>query len=57
VHAHLLLFFKGNNLPVKYYETGDGMFFQLIVAFSIWTTGIIVHAVQGFPQFYGTNDL
>lgn len=31
------------------------MFFQLIVAFSIWTTGIIVHAVQGFPQFYGTN--
>jgi hypothetical protein len=27
------------------------------VAFSIWTTGIIVHAVQGFPQFYGTNDL
>lgn len=44
--------YGGNNLPVKHYDTGDGMFFQLVVAISIWTTGLIVQVAKGFPQFY-----
>jgi hypothetical protein len=45
-------FFGVFNLPVKHYKTGDGMFFQLLVALGIWSTGVIVHFAQGFPQFY-----
>jgi hypothetical protein len=41
------------NSKVKHYDTGDGMFFQLVVAISIWTTGLIVQVAKGFPQFYG----
>ncbi len=40
-----------NNLPVKHYETGNGMFFQFIVGIAIWSTGIVIHAVRGFPKF------
>lgn len=29
------------------------MFFQLIVAISIWTTGVIVQFAKGYPKFYG----
>ncbi len=40
-----------NNLPVKHYETGNGMFFQFIVGIAIWSTGIVIHALRGFPKF------
>ena len=46
------VFWGGNNLPIKHYETGDGMFFQFIVSIAVWMTGIIVHWVRGFPKFY-----
>lgn len=46
------VFWGGNNLPVKHYETGDGMFFQLIVGIAVWSSGIIVHWIRGFPKFY-----
>lgn len=46
-------FFYGSNyLPVKQYETGDGMFFQLILCVAIWTVGFIVNCIRNFPKFY-----
>ena len=39
-------------LPVKHYETGDGMFYQLVVCLAIWTVGVAVHIIRGFPTFY-----
>ena len=39
-------------MPVKQYETGDGMFFQLVLTTAIWTVGFIVFAIRGFPTFY-----
>jgi hypothetical protein len=46
-------FFWGSNfVPVKQFETGDGMFFQLILCVAIWSSGFIVNAARGFPKFY-----
>lgn len=46
------LFFGIFNVPVKHYKTGDGMFFQLLVALGIWSVSLIVNCIQGFPKFY-----
>lgn len=46
------VFWGGNNLPIKHYETGNGMFFQFIVGIAVWSTGLVVHWVRGFPKFY-----
>jgi hypothetical protein len=46
-------FFYGTNLlPVKKYETGDGMFFQLILSMAVSVVGFIVYCIRGFPKFY-----
>ncbi len=47
-----IIFLGSNFLPIKKYKTGDGMFFQLMLATGIWTVGFIVNAARGFPQFY-----
>lgn len=47
-----VLFFGSNYLPVKQFETGDGMFFQLILTTGIWSVGFIVYAIRDFPKFY-----
>lgn len=45
-------FFYGSNyLPVKQYDTGDGLFFQLILCVAIWTVGFVVNCVRNFPKF------
>jgi hypothetical protein len=46
------VFWGSNFVPVKQFETGDGMFFQLILCVAIWSTGFIVNAARGFPKFY-----
>lgn len=47
------VFFYGSNyLPVKQYETGDGMFFQLILAIGIWLVGFVCNCIRQFPRFY-----
>ena len=38
-----VVFLGSNYLPVKQYETGDGMFFQLILTTAIWTVGFGVY--------------
>ena len=47
------LFWGGNYLPVKHYDTGDGVFFQFVVCISVWVTGVFVHSARLFPKFYG----
>ena len=44
-----IVFFGSNYVPVKKYETGDGMFFQWVMAVAIWTVGLIVAGAKGFP--------
>ena len=40
-------------LPIKHFDTGDGIFFQFVMCVSIWFTSIFVHAIRQFPTFYG----
>jgi hypothetical protein len=40
-------------LPVKHYETGDGVFFQLVLCKAICISGLVVHWVRGLPSFGG----
>lgn len=47
-----VFFFGSNYLPVKQYETGDGMFFQLVLCLAIWTVGFVVYWFRDFPKFY-----
>ena len=44
------------NLLAKKYESGDGVFFQLMMIFGIWTVGLIVNLIRtqevGNIKFY-----
>jgi hypothetical protein len=52
VAAAVAVFCFGSNLvPVKKFETGDGMFFQWILCTGIWLTGLVVNGIQGWPTF------
>ncbi|KAK2190561.1 hypothetical protein NP493_76g05027 [Ridgeia piscesae] len=46
------VFFGSNFVPVKRFETGDGMFFQWVMCTAVWLTGLVVAAVRDFPKFY-----
>ena len=41
-----------NNLTVKHFDTGDGVFFQFVVGLGIFSSGVIVHVFRGFPRLY-----
>ena len=43
--------FGSNFVPVKRFETGDGMFFQWVLCAAIWCVGLLVYGLQGFPTF------
>jgi len=49
--AVAVLFFGSNFIPVKKYETGDGLFFQWIMCTAIWIGGFLVNVARGFPEF------
>jgi len=44
--AIAVLCFGSNFVPVKKYETGDGMFFQWVLCSAIWFSGLIVNIVR-----------
>lgn len=46
-----IVFFGSNFVPVKKYETGDGLFFQWVLCSGIFLVGNVVNALQGFPKF------
>lgn len=47
-----VLLFGSNLVPVKKFETGDGVFFQWIYCIAIWLTGLVLFGVRHFPTFY-----
>ena len=44
--------FGTNYIPTKQYKTGDGMFFQWVMASAIWTVGFAVDVIRGSPKFH-----
>lgn len=50
--AIAVFFFGSNYLPVKQYQTGDGMFFQLVLCLGIWSVSFVVASFRDFPKFY-----
>jgi len=44
--------FGSNFVPVKKYEMGDGMFFQLTQALGIFTVGIFVQLIRGYHSIF-----
>ena len=47
-----VVFLGSNYIPIKHFETGDGMFFQLMLTTSIWIVGFFVNLIKGYPKFY-----
>ena len=43
--------FGTNFIPVKQYDTGDGMFFQWCMCAGIWTSGLMVQFIRNSPPF------
>lgn len=41
-----MFFFGSNFLPVKKYDTGDGIFFQWIMCAAIWMLGLLVECIR-----------
>jgi len=49
--AIAVVFFGSNFVPVKKFDTGDGVFFQWVMCTAIWIAGLIVQLIQGSPPF------
>ncbi|KAH0616062.1 hypothetical protein JD844_026873 [Phrynosoma platyrhinos] len=47
-----VLLFGTNFVPVKKFDTGDGMFFQWILCAAIWIVSLIVNLIQNSPRFW-----
>ncbi|XP_009896908.2 transmembrane protein 144 [Dryobates pubescens] len=47
-----VLLFGTNFVPVKKFDTGDGMFFQWILCASIWLVSLVVNLIQNCPRFW-----
>nr|CAB3267042.1 transmembrane protein 144-like [Phallusia mammillata] len=47
-----ILLFGSNFVPVKKFETGDGIFFQWVLCTAIWISGLVTNCIQNFPTFY-----
>lgn len=46
------ILFGSNLIPVKKFESGDGLFFQWVCCIAIWMTGFVLNGIRLFPQFY-----
>ena len=44
--------FGSNYIPVKSFETGDGVFFQWVMSVAILIGGFVTYCIQHFPTFY-----
>ena len=47
-----IIFFGTNFIPVKKFDTGDGMFFQWVLCVGIWLVGLVVNLIRHQPPFY-----
>ncbi|NXX84984.1 TM144 protein, partial [Urocolius indicus] len=50
--AVAVFLFGTNFVPVKKFDTGDGMFFQWILCASIWIVSLVVNLMQNCPRFW-----
>lgn len=50
--AVAVVLFGTNFVPVKKFDTGDGMFFQWILCVAIWIVALIVNLIQNSPRFW-----
>ncbi|XP_026531620.1 transmembrane protein 144 isoform X2 [Notechis scutatus] len=50
--AVAVVLFGSNFVPVKKFDTGDGMFFQWILCAAIWIVSLIVNLIQNSPKFW-----
>uniref|UniRef100_A0A7M4EW52 Transmembrane protein 144 n=1 Tax=Crocodylus porosus TaxID=8502 RepID=A0A7M4EW52_CROPO len=50
--AVAVFLFGTNFVPVKKFDTGDGMFFQWILCTAIWIVSLVVNLIQKCPQFW-----
>jgi len=48
--AVAVVFFGSQLLPVKRFETGDGLFFQWVMCIGIWLVGLTVQQVHNNPS-------
>ena len=44
--------FGSNFIPVKKFDTGDGLFFQWIMCIGIWLVGMVVNLIRQQPPFF-----
>ncbi|XP_030305652.1 transmembrane protein 144 isoform X2 [Calypte anna] len=47
-----VLLFGTNLVPVKKFDTGDGMFFQWVLCASVWIVSLVVNLIQNCPRFW-----
>ncbi|CAN2388752.1 carbohydrate transmembrane transporter activity [Pristimantis euphronides] len=47
-----VVLFGSNFVPVKKFDTGDGMFFQWILCASIWVVSLVVNLILRCPKFW-----
>ncbi|XP_018100571.1 transmembrane protein 144 L homeolog isoform X2 [Xenopus laevis] len=47
-----VLLYGSNFVPVKKFDTGDGMFFQWILCASIWIVSLVVNIILHSPKFW-----
>ena len=45
------VFWGSNFVPVKEFPTGNGLYYQWIMAMGIWLTGLVAYLLQGCPPF------
>lgn len=50
-----VVFYGANYLPVKHYDTGDGIVFQIFVCAGFWIVSLINNCLREFPKFYGVQ--
>lgn len=47
-----VVFYGSNFIPVKHFDTGDGMFFQWMMCIGVWLTGLCINFVRQQPPFF-----
>uniref|UniRef100_A0A8C0G9L2 Transmembrane protein 144 n=1 Tax=Chelonoidis abingdonii TaxID=106734 RepID=A0A8C0G9L2_CHEAB len=50
--AIAVFLFGTNFVPVKKFDTGDGMFFQWILCAAIWIVSLVVNLIRNSPRFW-----
>jgi len=47
-----VVLYGSNFIPVKRFDTGDGMFFQWMLCIGIWLCGLVINFARQQPPFF-----